>query len=390
MERIIEHIERLLLLHDCVIIPDFGGFVLQSIPADHHEDTHIFTPSRKEIVYNPTLTHNDGLLIESYMQRYLLDFAKAQSLVKKDVSEIREKLDENAVLQLGAVGKFFKEEERLIFKPSKQSNELFGIWSYGLPVFNFLPLIARDAITISSVVTSEPKIDFEPEKLAPRGKNVIYSIPVTKTFLRIAGATAAAILLFLLMATPVNDVNKSSYSASFIPHEIMPKKTAEDFSTEVLSKYNGMTYSGGQITSVTASDNDTREKNSPEADKSATNPNAEAHTSSSEAVHSSPLPSKTASSTSPRPASITVKTTPTSSTKAPAESVNYYVIVGSFKTKEQALKHLNGLKGINTSASGIVIKDGHFRVYAQAFATEKDAKSYLAKLNQPAWIFKDP
>ena len=230
MERIIEHIECLLLQHDCVIIPDFGGFVLQTITAEYLEESHLFTPSRKEIVFNPTLTHNDGLLSESYMQRYLLDFAKAQSLVKNDIAEMKVELDDYAELQLGSIGMFFKEEGRLIFMPAKQSDELFSVHSYGLPVFNFLPLSARDAFDMTSFLSSETKKKAETEKVVDRKKTVIYSIPVTRPFLRIVAASAAAILLFLLLATPISDVNKASYPASFVPGEIMPKKTVEEIS----------------------------------------------------------------------------------------------------------------------------------------------------------------
>ena len=58
MLRIISHIERLLLVHDCVIVPKFGGFVLQSIPAQQVE-MYTFRPSRKELRFNVTLPFAD-------------------------------------------------------------------------------------------------------------------------------------------------------------------------------------------------------------------------------------------------------------------------------------------------------------------------------------------
>ena len=65
MLRIITHIERLLLTHDCVILPKFGGFVLQTLPATYQEEEHLFRPMRKEVMFNVTLQHTDGLLSES-------------------------------------------------------------------------------------------------------------------------------------------------------------------------------------------------------------------------------------------------------------------------------------------------------------------------------------
>ena len=43
MLRIETHIKRLLLVHDCVIVPKFGGFVLQAVPAMQMKE-HIFRP----------------------------------------------------------------------------------------------------------------------------------------------------------------------------------------------------------------------------------------------------------------------------------------------------------------------------------------------------------
>ena len=73
MSRIISHIEKLLLKHDCVIVPHIGGFVLQHIPAHYEKDEQIFYPEQKEIVFNRELQHNDGLLSESYIQFYHTD-----------------------------------------------------------------------------------------------------------------------------------------------------------------------------------------------------------------------------------------------------------------------------------------------------------------------------
>ena len=68
MLRIIGHIERLLLRNDCVIIPQWGGFVLREVPASCDEEGVWFYPARKEISFNTSLRHTDGLLAESYMQ----------------------------------------------------------------------------------------------------------------------------------------------------------------------------------------------------------------------------------------------------------------------------------------------------------------------------------
>ena len=101
MLRIVTHIERLLLVHDCVIVPKFGGFVLQAVPAMQHKEEHTFRPLRKEIGFNMTLQHNDGLLPESYMQMHEVSYRQAQLMLEEDVEDIKNILQQYGKLSLG-------------------------------------------------------------------------------------------------------------------------------------------------------------------------------------------------------------------------------------------------------------------------------------------------
>ena len=391
MERIIEHIERLLLQHDCVIIPDFGGFVLQSVPADYLEESHLFTPARKEIVFNPTLTHNDGLLSESYMQTYAIDFTKAQSLIRNDVVEMKSQLDDNAGLQLGAIGLFFKEDNRLIFMPAKRSDELFSIQSYGLPYFNCLPLTARNTLEmIPTGPDSKSETNVTTEHQSIKEKNVIYNIPVTRTFLQVVCAIAAAILLFLIMPTPVNDVNKASYTASFVPPEIMPKKSADEMVTGAFSMYENEMNAKASSDSVDESASSSSEwvvhadvSNATVSDS--TKSNTRASSSGATAVKAKPSPG--ASSASPPAASST------KSSSASKGGTNYYVIIASYDTKTRAQTYMKGLNESVAAHAGIIVRDGHVRVYAQVFASLQEAEAFRNTLRKnpkhaQAWICK--
>ena len=93
MLRIITFIVRLLMMHDCVILPKFGGFVLQTLPATYQEEEHLFRPIRKEVMFNVTLQHTDGLLCESYMQTYGVDYRKAQLMLEEDIEALNVSLE---------------------------------------------------------------------------------------------------------------------------------------------------------------------------------------------------------------------------------------------------------------------------------------------------------
>ena len=220
MLRIITHIERLLLVHDCVIVPKFGGFVLQTVSAVCNGEEHLFSPQRKEIVFNITLQHNDGLLSESYMQIYGVNYRKAQLMLEEDVDDMKAALQEEKRLSFGLLGSFsLGQEGQMIFHPGE--SDAFSVCSYGLAAFNFpqlKPVLAeREEVAL---LTGKKK------------KDTLY-IPVSRKFLRVVAASAAAVTLFLLVSTPVEDVNQAAYTASFVPTEMVARNAPEMKTEEV-------------------------------------------------------------------------------------------------------------------------------------------------------------
>ena len=47
------HIENLLLKHNCVIVPQLGGFVTQYVPARYISEEQIFLPPYRSVGFNP-------------------------------------------------------------------------------------------------------------------------------------------------------------------------------------------------------------------------------------------------------------------------------------------------------------------------------------------------
>ena len=63
------HIEILLLSNDCVIVPNLGGFVAHNIEARYQEQEQLFLPPLRTLGFNPQLTINDSLLVQSYITK---------------------------------------------------------------------------------------------------------------------------------------------------------------------------------------------------------------------------------------------------------------------------------------------------------------------------------
>ena len=86
------YISELLFLHDCVIIPNFGGFVGNNKSAILNEQLGTINPPSKEILFNKNLITNDGLLISNIAEKENISSIKAKELVVDYVENINKKL----------------------------------------------------------------------------------------------------------------------------------------------------------------------------------------------------------------------------------------------------------------------------------------------------------
>lgn len=127
------YINDLLYRYDCVIVPDFGGFVTNTIGAKLDETTHTFYPPTKQITFNSHLKHNDGLLANYIASSLDISFDKASAAISLAVikwqNEIQSKsiaIENIGVLSLNA-------EKQFIFEPKNTTNYLttsFGLSSF--------------------------------------------------------------------------------------------------------------------------------------------------------------------------------------------------------------------------------------------------------------------
>src|SRR5690554_1392914 len=103
MNRLISHIEFLLHEYNCVIIPGFGGFVVNPIHT-RRENGNVFNAPSCELVFNRDLTYNDGLMAQSYMKTYDLSFESATLEIQNGVRELKHRLHDRRHLELGQLG----------------------------------------------------------------------------------------------------------------------------------------------------------------------------------------------------------------------------------------------------------------------------------------------
>ena len=139
MKEIERHIESLLLRNDCVIVPDLGGFVAHHVDARYSEEECLFLPPTRMLGFNPQLTMNDSLLVQSYADTYDLSYPEALGRVEQEVAALRSALDEEGHCELEGLGTLYKNQEgKLSFAPCEA-----GILTpslYALDSFEVKPL----------------------------------------------------------------------------------------------------------------------------------------------------------------------------------------------------------------------------------------------------------
>ena len=124
MNKYVEHIEELLYLHDCVIVPGFGGFICDYTSASINEKTGIIVPPSKKVVFNKYLKQNDGLLIDWIARKEQVDYEKAQRRLALFCEEVKVRLNQKQKVDFGTIGTFSVDRRFNILFESKNHNFL--------------------------------------------------------------------------------------------------------------------------------------------------------------------------------------------------------------------------------------------------------------------------
>ncbi|MDA9339464.1 SPOR domain-containing protein [Polaribacter sp.] len=155
-----KYINDLLYRYDCVIVPNFGGFITNKIGAKVNTLTHNFYPPTKQITFNAHLKQNDGLVVNYIASVENISFEKALAKISTSVASWNETLKNDSVVfeNIGALA--FNEKKQLIFEPQKEHNFLtnsFGLSMVSSPAIkhiisatthkSVIPLFAKYAAT---------------------------------------------------------------------------------------------------------------------------------------------------------------------------------------------------------------------------------------------------
>jgi cell division septation protein DedD len=171
-------IGELLLRHNCVIIPSFGGFVAKQTAATIDYVNGFMSPPKKALLFNRQLMNNDGLLQSELALSNTISFDQSSQLVTEKVAFWNETLRKGERITIDNVGfLFFDQEKNICFEQDRFFNLLLE--SYGLGKVHFLTeedvqIVAHTAIDVASTIHApEQAIVAEELKIEPNTAKVI-------------------------------------------------------------------------------------------------------------------------------------------------------------------------------------------------------------------------
>ncbi|MBM6993253.1 MAG: SPOR domain-containing protein [Prevotella sp.] len=231
------HIEILLLNNDCVIIPNFGGFMAHYVEAKKDERDSAFLPPMRTIGFNPKLILNDSLLAQSYVEVYDISYPDALARIADEVRELKQRIEHDEEYEMNDIGVLrLNDNGNLEFEPCDA-----GILTpslYGLSYYNFKTLaqIEQEQAEKELKKSVAQVVDLQQEVQLPASEPYQYmeedetetthSRRMTALWRNIAVA-CAAFIIFLLIPTPLAN-NKSKYVESRVNTQlldyVMPKE----------------------------------------------------------------------------------------------------------------------------------------------------------------------
>jgi len=214
------YLVKLLRMHDCVIVPDLGGFIANFRSAEMDLATNNFKPPVKEIIFTGKLSKNDGLLVNFISETEGVGYLEARLMISEFVDETWSKLENGEKISFQNIGTLqFDRNEKLIFEPEFHENFLLD--AYGMEGFRFPQIEHRELISTKRVFVDKEAVRpvFGSRKVKAL---VLFGIPVLLALIFIPvskysrkGDTGSNLQVSSTASIPSNDSAKPSNTIKY-------------------------------------------------------------------------------------------------------------------------------------------------------------------------------
>lgn len=132
------YIANLLQKHDCVIVPKFGGFIANYQSATIDTINGRIQPPSKQLLFNPNLLNNDGLLGNAIATAQEISYPNALDFIDVNVANWKSELNAGNRIEIGEIGFLFNLNGQITFEQNREVNLLLS--AYGLSSIQFVDL----------------------------------------------------------------------------------------------------------------------------------------------------------------------------------------------------------------------------------------------------------
>ena len=261
------HIEILLLNNDCVIVPHLGGFMTHHVDARYDRTDGMFIPPTRTLGFNPQLSMNDHLLVQSYADAYDLSYPEAMTRVEHEVSLLKQRIEETGSYELPDLGTLsLTADGHYTFEPCPSgvlTPSLYGLGAIDIPLLSEVLAATRPA---SVALPTQPMGIIHPAaaprttKLAtimshldnPPQEEKTVSIKVSLLHNLAVTAVAAVALLLFARPLPASDsgaMEESNEEASMVATVSTPE--SEEATAATVSIVSGLEVVAQKLKSYT-------------------------------------------------------------------------------------------------------------------------------------------
>ncbi len=153
------YIADLLYRYDCVIVPNFGGFIANAKSAQ--VKNNVFTPPFKQISFNSLLVDNDGLLANYIASCDKMPYKTAVNYIEFEVQNWIDKLLTEE-LELEGIGTLYSVHDTIHFEPSNKTNYLTASFGLDAVVANQIEKQKQELVAKNEGLQIIDKVDSKP------------------------------------------------------------------------------------------------------------------------------------------------------------------------------------------------------------------------------------
>ena len=388
MKELTKHIEALLVENDCVILPQFGGFVTNHTPARWIEEEQTFLPPYRTIGFNSQLKINDGLLVQSYMLTHDATYPEANRLAEAAIEKLSQELYKEGQVELHGIGTL----RRTIvgeyqFDPTENGVITPALYGLGAVEMKTLAMLEEERKQKPAPrVEVETKAIETPVMEEEKGRTI--TIKIRHEWITNAVAAVAAVMLFFFLSTPVDNtyIEEENY-ASLGNISVFEQIKKESLLTTLM-----------EAPTTKAAPTVTMEK-------PATKPAVEAKPAPVAKVEPKPVvktePAPVAKAepapvekVAPAPVAKAESASVAKVTPAPQKkSSSYNIIIASVPAESDAQHTIDSFAAKGHPGAFLIKGNGRFRIALKAFETEAEAYDKVNELKKnplfkDAWVLK--